>query len=112
VLKRTPLRRHTALARSPFPSRTALRPVSAKRRRQAPARRRCCEQVRARKYCEALLENCTFLGQHVHEVVSRARGGSITDASNCLYVCASCHRAIHDNPAEATRLGLLKSREV
>ena len=45
-----------------------------------------------------------------HEILSRARGGSILDDSNILCVCRACHTWITDHPAEATKLGLLKSR--
>lgn len=45
----------------------------------------------------------------VHEIKSRGRGGSITDESNCLVVCRTCHSRITENPAEAEYLGLLIS---
>lgn len=48
-------------------------------------------------------------GSHVHHVLSRGRGGS-HDPSNLLHACADLHRWIHDNPHEASEIGLLASR--
>lgn len=45
---------------------------------------------------------------HVHHVLSRARGGG-HDPSNLLHLCHSVHLYLHEHPAEATKLGLLKS---
>lgn len=45
---------------------------------------------------------------HVHEVLSRGRGGSILDRNNCLAVCSLCHRELHANPAWAASVGLLR----
>jgi 5-methylcytosine-specific restriction endonuclease McrA len=44
----------------------------------------------------------------VHELLSRARGGSILDPSNCVALCHQCHHWITTNPAEATADGWLK----
>lgn len=44
----------------------------------------------------------------VHEVLRRSQGGSITDPSNCLATCRRGHRLIHDYPARAYELGLLR----
>ena len=41
----------------------------------------------------------------VHEVVSRARGGSILDRSNLVCLCRSCHTWLTLNPAAAEREG-------
>lgn len=41
----------------------------------------------------------------VHEVKSRARGGSITDESNLVCLCRACHDLITRSPAEAERRG-------
>jgi hypothetical protein len=45
----------------------------------------------------------------VHEVLTRARGGSILDESNCMTVCRSHHDWIGNNQAEALARGWLKS---
>lgn len=47
--------------------------------------------------------------EEVHEVLSRARGGSILDINNCRALCHACHFWITTNPAEATRTGWLKN---
>jgi 5-methylcytosine-specific restriction endonuclease McrA len=44
----------------------------------------------------------------VHEVVSRARGGSIVERSNLRCLCRSCHTWIGLNPAKATEEGWSK----
>ena len=41
----------------------------------------------------------------VHEIVSRARGGSILDRSNLACLCRSCHIWLTDHPAAAEREG-------
>jgi hypothetical protein len=47
----------------------------------------------------------------VHEILTRARGGSILDESNLLCVCRTgAHRWIHDHPIAAQAIGLLASR--
>lgn len=46
----------------------------------------------------------------VHELMPRSAGGSITERDNCIAVCRTCHRWIHEHPAASRRLGLLKSR--
>jgi 5-methylcytosine-specific restriction endonuclease McrA len=93
--------------------RTRLRPVSRKRQREAPARRRCIAAVRERSggICEGRVPGvCTGTATDVHEVVSRARGGSVTDLANCVHLCRDCHRYAHEHPAIAATLGLLKRR--
>ena len=53
---------------------------------------------------------CDQPSTEIHERLSRARGGSILDESNCVALCHEHHRWTTDHPAEATKLGLLKSR--
>ena len=45
----------------------------------------------------------------VHEVLSRARGGSILDDENCRALCHECHSWITGHPRQATEDGWLKS---
>ena len=45
----------------------------------------------------------------VHEVKSRARGGSILDKENCVALCHDCHHWITTNPKEAKETGWLKN---
>lgn len=51
----------------------------------------------------------TKQSQDVHEIKSRARGGSILDESNLLCLCRSCHSWITQNPKEAREQGFLKN---
>ena len=44
----------------------------------------------------------------VHEIKSRARGGSITDLTNLAVLCRPCHSWITTNPKQATEDGWLK----
>lgn len=46
--------------------------------------------------------------QDVHELKSRARGGSITDVENLVTLCRACHNWVTTHPAEATAQGWLK----
>jgi 5-methylcytosine-specific restriction endonuclease McrA len=46
--------------------------------------------------------------QDVHEIKSRARGGSITDPDNCVALCRTCHTFITQNPAIAHEEGWSK----
>lgn len=41
----------------------------------------------------------------VHELKSRARGGSITDRDNLALLCRTCHDYITTHPAEAEAEG-------
>jgi hypothetical protein len=41
----------------------------------------------------------------VHEIVSRARGGSIVDRANLAALCRGCHVFITEHPAAAEREG-------
>lgn len=41
----------------------------------------------------------------VHERLSRARGGSITDEANCVPLCHDCHHEVTTNPAAAEAAG-------
>lgn len=45
----------------------------------------------------------------IHELKSRARGGSITDKSNLVAVCRPCHTWITQNPKQALEQGWLKN---
>jgi 5-methylcytosine-specific restriction endonuclease McrA len=45
----------------------------------------------------------------VHEIKTRARGGSILDRENCVPLCHECHRWVTENPAAAREQGWLKN---
>ncbi len=56
--------------------------------------------------CEAHLDGCTGMGQHVHHRMLQSQGGPHT-MENLRYVCWRCHITIHANPEESYRSGLL-----
>ena len=129
-MKRTPLERGvTALRRS------RINPVSSKRRKENRERRSVKEQlveergpwcevakaVSARYVEHGLPQNwgtlevaavvyhlCTGLADDAHEIVTRGRGGSITDPDNILLVCRRHHDWITTHPKEAHELGLVR----
>lgn len=47
--------------------------------------------------------------QDVHEIKSRARGGSITDINNLMCLCRPCHTWITQNPRLAVEQGFSKN---
>jgi hypothetical protein len=107
-----------------------LRKVSKKRASiQGERRKLVREQLALRPQCEAgepiymyyinnfgmayererrRTDRCQGRSVDIHEPLTRARGGSITDAANTVAVCRRCHDWIHDNPDVATSLGLLQ----
>lgn len=68
------------------------RPLVQKLLSERPVCQRCKKQV----------------SQDIHELKSRARGGSITDIDNLVAICRDCHRWITDNPKAAAQTGWLK----
>jgi hypothetical protein len=91
--------------------RTPLRRISAKRRRELAeyAKNRDARRVFANGQCEAWLAGCTYRGTQTHHVLPRGRGGD-DSFDNLRWVDAQCHAWIHDHPAEAAKLELLRSR--
>lgn len=45
----------------------------------------------------------------VHELKSRARGGSITDKANLVCLCRPCHDWVTQHPSEAAQQGWLRN---
>lgn len=88
-MKRTPLKRYTG-----------LKPSGPLRHRLAK-QQRVYERQRAPLVRELLAEfplcqRCLIArSAEVHEVRTRARGGSILDPDNCRAVCSPCHQEIH-----------------
>ncbi len=105
-MKRTPLKRKTPLKRT-----GSLSPVSKKRAKTNRARRAFVkEELDKRRYCEAHIpEVCTRYSTEIHEPILRSLGGSILDAANSVAICRMCHIWVHNNVAEAKKLGLIKS---
>ena len=54
---------------------------------------------------------CGGMADDAHELLSRARGGSITDPENVRPVCREDHRRITENPAWAEENGYALRRE-
>ena len=127
-MKRTPLNRYTPLKRGgPLKRKTPLSPVSKKRQAiQGERRRMVKEELMNRPDCEAghLIftwrvrqgergdHGCTGLSSDIHEPLTRARGGSITDPENMVAICRPCHNWVHGHPLESEEIGLLKKGEV
>jgi 5-methylcytosine-specific restriction endonuclease McrA len=51
----------------------------------------------------------TAYATDVHEIKTRARGGSITDRENLALLCRPCHTFITQNPAQGKSEGWLKN---
>jgi 5-methylcytosine-specific restriction endonuclease McrA len=89
-----------------------LNPISKKRKARQPARERAEAVVRdrAKGRCQIAIKGvCLGIGQHGHEVKSRAQGGSEIDPDNMLWACNPCNGWAHAHPIEAFRLGVLYS---
>lgn len=124
-MKRTPLERKTPLRQSgqltrsgPLPRvawRPAavyqpLRPVSAKRAAENRQRRAMVAALwPERPRCK--VPGCPRLADDVHEPLTRARGGSITDPGNAVPLCRPHHDEVTFRPESelgwAYELGLL-----
>lgn len=84
--------------------RTPIRQVSRKR----AAENRIRAKLRASligQPCEAQLLGCAYTGTDWHERLSRARGGSITDEANRVWLCRPCHDYITTHPKWAETNG-------
>ena len=100
------------MKRSPIRRRTPLRHRSAKRAaREQLLRELRVELLATRRSCEAEwfgFRECSGR-REVHHVQRRSQGG-LHAPENLLVVCAAHHEAIHANPADAVRAGLLTGR--
>ncbi len=85
--------------------RTRIRPVSKKRARENRERRQVVEAMaEGDPWCRKCREE---LAVDPHEVLSRARGGSITDPENIVPLCRTCHRWVTEHPIQAQAEGWL-----
>jgi len=93
--------------------RTAIRPMSAKRRAENVVRRAVKERLVEERggSCQLRGPDCDGLAVDAHEVVRRSQGGSITDADNILLVCRPCHERIDTHPEWAVDVGGALTRE-
>lgn len=95
--------------------RTRRRPLSrVSRKRYARKDDRDACRLTVMDRCGGACEACPRLHSgpvraavDVHEIKTRARGGSIYDPANCLGVCRVCHDWITGHPARARELGLV-----
>jgi hypothetical protein len=95
-----------------------MRAVSKKRARENRERRRVmmetfgrypkcygCEPLRAL----GVVTGCDGLATDAHEILSRARGGSITDPANIVPLGRKCHDYVTAHPVDAAMAGLSRS---
>jgi 5-methylcytosine-specific restriction endonuclease McrA len=85
-----------------------IKPRSAKMEKIYRTRRRnlVAKLLAERPICQ----RCTNeRSQDIHELKSRARGGSITDIENLVALCRNCHSWVTENPKKALEQGWLKS---
>ena len=105
-LRPTPLKRGDSQLK-----RTRLAPVSA-RRQAANQQRRAMIQVLYPERPQCGRPRCTRLADDIHEPLTRARGGSITDPRNQVPLCRPCHDEVTFRPTSelgwAYAAGLLK----
>ncbi len=99
-----PPRSKPLVAKTPLTSRTRLAPVSKKRQRENRERTAVLRPIReAQTWCSRC--GVTGVGLDAHEIVSRARGGSITDVENIRLLCRPCHDLITRSPLLAKEEG-------
>ena len=80
--------------------RSPLAPVSKKRAALLRVRKKVTDQM------IPICVRCGKRADDAHEVVSRARGGSITDPENLVALCREDHRWVTEHPLEAEAEGL------
>lgn len=111
MLRRTPLRSSKGPARK-----RSLSSRSAKQKALYEKRRPLVEEMlREHPRCQAAIPNiCWRNAVDVHEIKTRARGGSILDKYDelgrvqLITVCRACHGWIDENQEEAHERGLLR----
>ena len=92
--------------------RSRINPVSAKRAKLNPIRASFRKRIlEERMACEARIRGCTMMPTDVHEIKTRARGGSIVDPENVLALCRRCHVWITEHPAWALENGFVVHAE-
>ena len=85
-----------------------LRVVSAKRARENRERRAMARQRFPEMNPCCIVPWCTRMADDLHEILTRARGGSITDEENTVPVCRQHNEELTLEPAWGYDLGLLK----
>lgn len=88
-----------------------MRPVSAKRAREISKRRAMLKRSHGPERCH-WPDGCPDAADDPHEILSRARGGSIVDPDNVVPLCRRHHDLITQNPALGVNVGLVRSQNV
>jgi hypothetical protein len=96
----------------PMPSATLIRateigPMSSRRKAENKVRRAVALATFGRNP-RCARPGCTSMARDVHEPLTRARGGSITDPANMVPLCGPCHSEIQQGPDWAYDLGLME----
>lgn len=108
-LNRSPLQQDG----QPLQRDTRIPPVSRKRAREnrqraAMADRRWPDRRDGTVMCGCGRPECHRRADDLHELLSRARGGSITDEANTVPLARECHAEITLGPDWAYKAGLIK----
>jgi 5-methylcytosine-specific restriction endonuclease McrA len=102
--RRIPLTRTTGLARV-----VPLRPVSNRRQRENRQRRAIADRRwPGGEQPGCWRPGCGRLADDLHEILPRARGGSITDEANTVPLCRADNEELTLEPAWGYELGLLR----
>lgn len=125
LMKRTELRRRSPMPRQskPLPvhkplqsrcepmRRVPLNPVSGKRRAENRERTAALAPLRAAQpWCSRC--GATGVALDAHELLSRARGGSITNLANIVLLCRADHTWVTEHPVEAAAEGWVLRADV
>ena len=87
-----------------------MRAVSKKRARLNRIRRKLVQPILTEgRPCEAQFVGCSGAAVDPHEVKTRARGGSIIDQANIVFLCRFCHDLITGESNWAVRHGWVVS---
>jgi 5-methylcytosine-specific restriction endonuclease McrA len=102
--RRTPLTRTTGLARV-----VPLRPVSNRRQRENRQRRAMVDRRwPGGEWPLCSRPGCGRPADDLHEILSRARGGLITDEANTVPLCRQCNHDATRDPDDMTVAGLVR----
>jgi len=97
--RRTPLRTTTPLQRH-----TPIRKQSKKRAQEQRERTKMVNALlSANPWCQIRLPGCEGRAIDVHETLTRARGGSITDPTITKTTCRNCHTRVHTDTSPGQR---------